>query len=328
MLSELIFASVERQLTDERRGISCSTLFPCPYRLYLVHTGKRWEDFSPRDLLNMEDGWDQEVQTVRRLERSGIKVLGRDPSERYLEVGRSRIPGNWDGCIILGGEEYVFEHKAMGEAHFWMLQNYGLDSFPGYKAQIQAYMIGKDKRKGILLAKYKDTNDYFDVIEELDEDFIMPIIEWADSIRLDGWRPSPKESKWCRHCGVNCFGVLLDFGRIREASASEMAKRWRRGKQLKAMGEMLIEEARTFFVGKRDEFGNNIVDGLIGDKDVLLVDGLKIIKVRQHRFDVSKEAVLREFGPEALLKVCKESEVVTYRIIDELKEEANESLEA
>lgn len=45
MLSEILFAGVktEREERPDRvPGLSCSGLYPCPYRLYLAHTGKVW----------------------------------------------------------------------------------------------------------------------------------------------------------------------------------------------------------------------------------------------------------------------------------------------
>ena len=106
----------------------------------------------------------------------------------------------------------------------------------------------------------------------------------------------------------------MDFSGLGSASSPEMVEKWKKGKQFKSVGEMLIEEARAFFVGKTDNLGNVLVEGLIGDKDFLAIDDLEITKIVQHRFNIDRGKVLKEFGPEGLMKVGEEKDVVQYRI--------------
>lgn len=318
MLSEILKASVptKREAKPDRvPGITCSQLFPCPYRLYKTHIGEVWEEeLTPQQILNMEDGWDQEAQSIRRLkEKAGIVIRDR---QAYVSVGKSRIPGHIDGTVTLDDKKRLWEHKAWDESPFDWFVSKGIEHRPGEKAQVNAYMLGRGLNECIFFLKKKNNNDYYDSIIPLDMDFILPIIEWADRIRLEGWVPEPKLCQYCAYCYARCFGQIVDFSWIKEAKAPEMAKKWRDGYQLSSVGEMYMQEARTFFTGQVLEKGRQVKQfpGLIGDEDLLLVEGLKIRKIPQHRFDISKQAIIEEFGAEALIKVGVERDIVTYRI--------------
>jgi hypothetical protein len=315
MLSELLMTAVQakgrRPRPDRVPGLSCSSLFPCPYALYKVHTGSTWEEeLTPQQLLNLEDGWFQEEQSIQILkEYTGIEVKDR---QAHITVGRSNISGHIDGTVYQD-KKRLWEHKAWGSSRFDWFISKGIDAFPGEKAQVNAYMLGMGLDECVFFVKRKETNDYCSPIIPLDKDYILPIINWADKIRLDGWIPEPQLTSMCAHCGLNCFGEVVDFSWIKEAKAPEMAEKWKQGKKFMDVGGMLMEEARTFFVGSRD--GN--IKGIIGDESLLLIDGLKIMKIISHRFDIKKELVLKEFGPEGLVKVGEEKEVTSYRITEE-----------
>jgi len=318
MLAELLKTAVEARgrvpQPDRQPGLSCSALFPCPYKMYLVHIGKTWEEpLTAQQLLNLEDGWDQEEQSVRRLkEKLGVTVKNR---QAVVSVGKSSIPGKIDGEVDLD-EKYLWEHKAWNTSRYsWFVAN-GINAYPGEKAQSNAYMLGRGLEKCIFWVKEKDDNDYTDILVKLEKEFILPIIEWADKIRLDGWVPQPELCKVCSQCGVKCFGEVIDFSWIETASAPEMAEKWRTGDKYTKIGEMLIDEARLYFLGEVKEKERRVkkFEGLIGDKDTLLVEGLKCRKITPHRFTVSKADVLKVFGPEGLMKVGREDSTPYYKI--------------
>lgn len=318
MLSEILFAGVGKEREprfDRIPGISISAFFPCAYRMYRAHTGEIWnEEQTPQQLLNMSDGWTHEEQAVERYAKIGIKIESRTPQERRVVVGKSNIYGSFDGRVTLNGKRYLWEFKAMNSDRFWEFQRWGLKAFPGYRAQVQGYMVGSADNETIFQAKHKDSNDYYDILEPLDVPYISQIINWVDDIKLKNWIPEPKECEYCYHCGLGCFGTTLDLSWIKDAKASDMVDKWKKGKQFQDVGGMMMEEARSFFVGKKDKNGDVLVEGLIGDKEILLVEDLKILKITQHRFDISKEKIVKEFGPEALLKVGEYKEIPQYRI--------------
>jgi len=315
MLSEIIYASVKterEEKSDRVPGISGSSLYPCPYRMYLVHIGKYWnEGFTPQQILNLEDGWDQEEQAVRRLERAGVVVKDR---QNRVYMGESKIPGSFDGKVTLNGIDYIWEFKAMNSDRFQEFSSRSLKGFINYKSQIQGYLLGSGVSRSLFQAKHKDSNDYKDIVETLDLSFISPIIEWCDRIRLEGWVPKPKECIYCSNCGMDCFGKKIDFSWLETVDELEMAQKWIKGKQYQDVGGMLIDEARAYFIGVKDKFGNFIKRGLIGDRDLLTASGIEVKKITQHRLDVNKQKLVEEFGAEALLRVSDESNIVQYRI--------------
>ena len=146
MLSEIIYASagvVEKKREPHVPGLSMSSLYPCPYRLYRVHTGKMYQGrkFTPQQLLNMADGLTQETQSVERLAEAGIKIENR---QNRVTVGRSNVPGSYDGDFELNGIRYLWEHKAYDKdtAAVQFLQMWGMDKLPNQRAQTNGYMLG------------------------------------------------------------------------------------------------------------------------------------------------------------------------------------------
>jgi len=321
MLSELMFASVPKKQDkgDRVPGISCSGLFPCPYRLYKVHKSEVWgKEITAQQYYNMEDGVDQEKQTVKRLGEAGIIIKDREVSERKVVIGKSNIPGSFDGTVTLRGKNYLWEHKAMNYDNFTLLTRWGLKCFPGYKAQVHGYMLGAGLDSCWFMAKHKDSNNYHDIEEKLDKDFILPIIEWADRIRMDNWVPGPKFIPECSYCGIRCFGEVVDLSWIKMASVPDVVGKWRKGKQLQAVGGMLEEEARLVLTGEERKEGKwiRVTEGLVEDKDLLLVEGLEVKRISGHRFSISKQRIVEEFGMEGLMKVGEEMETSHYRVRD------------
>ena len=318
MLSEVLEAwapQIQKTRTPRVPGLSMSSLFPCPYRLYLVHTGEYTRQrgvWTPQQILNADDGWYQESQSIERLARAGVKIIDR---QKRVVVGKSKVPGTMDGAFVLDGVRRVWEHKAYGDNSeaLWTLLTRGFDSLPSQKAQISGYMLGDGSEEGCFFVKLKSSNTYVDRLVKLDRPFIEEILEWCDKIRLEGWKPEPTECKWCTSCGVGCFDEAMDFSWIQSADSSEMVEKWKKGKQFIGIGNMLQEEADSVFLGVKNKAGKVVVPGLIGDKDLLVLPGLEIKKTIVHRFDVDKQLVLQEFGPEGLIKVGREKDVVQYR---------------
>ena len=318
MLSELMFAgtSTRREPRPDRvPGLSGSQLYPCPYRMYKIHTGYLViEELTPQQVLNLDDGWQQEEQTVRRLkERAGIEIFDR---QLRVRIGLSGIPGQIDGKVKVLEKTYLWEHKAWSTTAFAEFVHYGIDNFPQQKAQVNAYAISEGLDSYIFHVKCKENNDYCDVAYTVDYKFAEEVIAWADRIRMEGWVPEPSLCRWCAKCNYGCFGTVVDFGAITEAKSEEMAEKWRQGKKLEDCGKMLIGDARDYFIGVKDEDGKVLRPGVIGDKDVLLIEGLKVLKVPQRRWNISRQSIIKEFGYEGLLKVATEEVKDTYRISD------------
>jgi len=314
ILSEAIFASVGKkrvQKSSRQPGLSCSQLFPCPYRLLLAHQGRLYdEDIRPQDLLNMDDGWIQEEKTVNRLAKAGIVVSNRQDRVR---LGKSGVPGSIDGVVTLNDTPRLWEHKAWNTHSFYLFSNYGLKYFPNVKTQVNAYMLGMNLKEAFVTVVHKDSNNYEDILVQRDDDYIVQIIEWCDKIRLEKWKPVPEEIPECIRCNIKCFGEKVDFSWMTSVDASEMVKKWKEAKQLQHIGEMMEQDVRDYFVGKKDKYGQVIVEGVMGDKELLIADDLEIKRIVSHRFDIKKEKVLEVFGPDGLMKVGEEKDIIQYR---------------
>ncbi len=320
MLAEVLFASVDtkRNKAGRPQGLSVSQLYPCPYRLYLVQTDSLYkEEPTPQQSVNMGDGWYAESETVELMAKAGLKVYDR---QGRVKIGRSSIPGSYDGKIDFKGESYLWEHKAWNDEAFDSFVRNGLDNRPGEWCQVNGYMFGADLKKVDFWVKKKQTNDYHDKVFELDLEFLKQVLEWADEVRLGGWIPKPEECKWCSSCGVGCFpSPKLDFTQIGSFTNAEMVESWKKGYAMSKAGEYLMDTVRSYLVGKKDKYGTQLVEGIIKDEELFYLDGgesgkLEVKKIVAHRFDINKGKVLELFGPEGLMSVGEEKEIPQYRI--------------
>lgn len=308
MLSEIMMMGTTIKKDPGRLpGLSCSSLFPCPTYLYKAQKEQVWtEEPDPQQILNMEDGWDQEEQTVRRLKERKVEVICRDPKSRRVVIGKSNIPGSFDGVVILNKTKYLWEHKAMSIRNFELLRTFGLEAFPNYKAQVQGYMLGANLSSCIFMAKEKDSNNYFDLIEKFNPDFIFPIVDWADRIRLEEWVPIPEENKYCKDCKIGCFrtSIQIDFSSITPSMNEEMENQWRKGKALKQMGESLEATARDFFISS------------MGESRFLTTGTLEVVRQDSKRIEINKKKLLDLVGPDIIVQVMEEKPITSYRFKD------------
>ena len=260
----------------------------------------------------MDDGWYQEQQSVERLKKAGVEIIDR---QNRITIGKSKVPGSYDGAFLLNDRKYLWEHKAYDQQAeaVQFLQMWGMDRLPAQKAQTNGYMLGAGLEWCCFFVKVKNNNTYIDLPYRIDRPFIDEIVEWCDKIRLDGWKPEPQECKWCSTCGMGCFGSVTDFSWIQTATESEMVEKWVKGKQFVDIGKALQEEADSVLIGIRAKDGHFVQKGLIGDKDLLVLPGLEIQKLTSHRFDIDKSLVLEHFGPEGLMTVGVEKTVISYR---------------
>ncbi len=303
MLNQILHAAAPRKRNNEGRptGITVSQLFPCPYRLYLVHTGQFWnQDLTPQMYYNMDDGAWQEEQTTRRLEKAGISIINRQAS---VAIGKSEVPGHIDGEFIFSGETYLWEHKAYdaGSLHVADFQSGGLDSLPMQKAQVNGYLIGMGDKYADFFIKLKNNNTFLDEVVKRDDDFILPILEWCDKIRLEGWVPEPQPCAWCTKCGYGCFDVI-DFSKVSVSPDEEVANRWIEGDKLEKVGKLMKEEVRRFLLQE------------MGETEVMEVAGLlRVKRISFTKFVINQNKLLETFGPEGLMAVGEEQEQVQYR---------------
>ncbi len=316
MLSEILDAYAphyEKSREPHAPGISMSGLFPCPYWLWLVHTEQAYQrEWTSQQIWNLDDGHDQEDQSVRRLEAAGVHIQNR---QRTVYIGKSKVPGHYDGDFTLFGRNWLWEHKAYDSQSdaVQFLRMWGMDKLPSQRAQTNAYMLGGGLEWCNFFVKVKNNNTYIDEPYSIDRPFIDEIVEWCDRIRLDNWTPEKKPCEWCSMCRASCFGDIIDSTWVQTASETDAVDKWIQGKQFVNIGSMMQEEADVVLIGIRAKDGHFIQKGLIGDKDVLLLPGMVIKKTVSHRLNMDKSLILQHFGPEGLIKVGRNSISVSYR---------------
>jgi len=319
MLSEVVIAAAKNsQKRPQTSNLTVSTIFPCPYNIYRSFVG--WgnlPDLEGEEILNMENGWWQEEESIKNLKRAGIIIENR---QLEIEVGRSKRKGHIDGTVTLD-KVRLWEHKARSMDSAQRLREVRLDRSPDIKAQVNLYMkglreSGEEKFKAldeaIIYIKPKDTNTPFDFIVPYDCDFADMVVEWVDRVILEGWKPEPKECPFCPMCYMSemCTGeTFLDFKGLGNWSNDELVRRWRLGKQYSDFGKELVEGTRSIFKAKFEE--KELQAG-----DTLMVGPLRVKKYITHKRSFVQDKFVKKFGALALLDVTEEQEYPGYRIDD------------
>jgi len=315
MLSEVVIAAAKAAQRERRPGLTISGVFPCPYHIYKSYTG--WGELPPlegEEILNMENGWFQEEESVKALKRAGIVVENR---QLEVRVGKSERVGHIDGTISLNGKVMLWEHKARSMESASRLREKGLKAAPEMKSQVQLYMgglrgLGLDVEETDIYIKPKDNNIPFDFIERFDLEFFHMVAGWTDRVILEKWIPEPKDCVYCPSCYMQryCRGdILIDFSGMETLSDDELVKKWRLGKQYSDFGKELVEGARNIMKAKFEESG-------LEAGDSMLVGPLKVKKYTQHKNVFVQEKFVKKFGAIALLDVMEKQNIPVYRIDD------------
>jgi len=313
MLSEIVVLSAEGRARggkehETRNGISCSGVFPCPhyiYRAFKRTLPQREVDGSSQ--LNMENGWWQEEESIKLLGQSGIEVFHR---QERVEIGQSKVPGKIDGEVNFNKEVILWEHKAWDTRKTNLFKQKGLSAFPWEKSQVNLYMHGRKLEKCDFYVKGKEHNEPYDHVVPYEKDFALSLIGWLDEVILGGWEPQPMECEYCSHCGLSfeCWGAeIIDLAGLRQMSDEELSKKFKLGKQYKDFSDWILEEVRAEMVMRFDKQG-------LGVGDTLLIDDVKVQKMKREVWRLDKRLLVEKLGPTALIEVGQEKEEFSYRI--------------
>ena len=305
--------------STSRRGdsaISVTQISPCPYSTYLEFSGldpNTTKEPDPEAKLRMKDGHWQERQIVEDLIFAGFEVKFVLDDQLRVDVGESRIPGHPDGLIVVYNQDDMLEIKAMDVWRWSRCKYYGIArAEPLIKCQVQSYMHSHQLRDmGINLTriytKHKDSCLPWDYEEPYDPGYITPIINMADKV-MAGYVPQKEVSSLCSMCFHRSFcweTPILDFrGRDTEFDLGAEVQRWRKGKDMVARGELMINDARKVFIDR------------LGDLDSLMVQDLKVLRVKQNRTSIPVNAYMEMHGKEHLPQVLKETKFDQIKISD------------
>ena len=315
MLSEIVIAAAAAGQGKPRTGLSISGIFPCPWHIYKSWTG--WGDLPPiegEQILNMENGWYQEEESIKDLARAGLRIENR---QLEVTVGKSKRKGHIDGTVKVQDKIHLWEHKAKSSQSFHMLKELGLSKAPDIKCQVNLYMKGLRELdfkvdQAVIYLKHRETNIPYDFLVPYESDFVDMVIEWVDKIVLGSWVPPQEECLFCPTCYMQkqCFGVdFLDLSGIRSLEDSELVQKWRLGKMYQDFGKELVDSTREIF---KDKFEASE----LGAGEILMVGPLRVKKYIQHRQEFNKSSFIEKFGAVALLDVMESKDVPGYRIDD------------
>jgi len=323
LLTELVMESQRRipnRPTSRRGGspISVTQISPCPFGTYLnVHGMDPFtkEEPEPKDKLRMKDGHWQERQIVEDLMFAGFELKYTLDDQLSVEVGEAQVPGHPDGIIVLSAHEEMLEIKAMDVWRWSQCKSYGIArAEPHIRCQIQSYMHSSDFRernieKTRIYTKHKDTCLPWDYEEPYDPRYIEPIIDIVDRIILDGFVPKKVGWELCGKCGHRFFcweaDEVLDLRGIdTEFGMQEIVDTWRKGKAYVDAGSTMVDEARAVLIPR------------LGELDVLMVEDLKVQRIKQHRTSITSQSYLGVHGDSQLGDVLTDSQYDQIKVTD------------
>lgn len=317
MLSQAVMAAYTQKTKDgiHTGQLTVTGVSPCPYATYLNYKHLDDEDFDSLSRLRMKNGRWQELEVLEDLRKAGFVVEHTGSNQLTVHIGKAPTTGRPDGLITVDGKKDMLEVKAMSLAMFTNLRQKGLDSFPGYKCQVQLYLASEELKGRVdgcwLYAKHKDSCRPYDFFLERDETYTKPIIEAVDEIVLGGVEVSrPAEimpiCSYCRHKKFCWKTELYDTSGIKTMTKDEVVQMWLEGQFHLDMGKQLNEDSRA------------LLREYLGVDDVLYVEGretlLEVKKIISHRTSFNEAEFVKKYGAIALAELTEEAPVTQMRV--------------
>lgn len=316
MLSQAVLAAYTQKAKDgiHTGQLTVTGVSPCSYATYLNYHHLDDEDFDPLSRLRMKNGKWQELEVLEDLRKAGFILQYTGSNQLTVHVGKVPTTGRPDGIISVGGKEDMLEVKAMSLAMFTDLRQKGVDSFPGYKCQVQLYLASVELRDRVdgcwFYAKHKDSCRPYDLFVERDESYSKPIIEAVEEIvlgKIEVKKPSdcPVQG-FCRHRGFCKEADTLDMSGIKLLTKDEVVHMWLEGQFHLDLGKQLNEEARV------------LLKEYLGSDDVLFIEGreamLEVKKILSHRSKFNESKFVEKYSAIALSEVMDEFPVPQMRV--------------
>lgn len=305
MLAEAVIAGADKLKRKPSGRISPSMVSPCPMKTY-----KNWkrvrEPAEGIELLRMNDGHYQEQEMIDDLIRAGFEI-----TDRQVTVHIGPMVGHIDGKVLVDNKRHLIDCKAMSLHRYTAFKQRGFEAEPGIKVQMQLYLASDELRKegidtGFVYAKHKDTCRPYDLFFGWDPGFTHKIEGQIYSL-LKGAIPTPERCSLCPACRdrLECWGAeVVDFSGVHTASLPKLVEQWKLGTNYRRYGKELVDEARIAFEEE------------LGDKPVVFIDDLKVLRVIQARGGISKSKFVEEYGTAALAKVWEEIKVPQMKITE------------
>ncbi len=303
MLAEAVIAGAMKLRREPSGHISPYMISVCPMKTY-----KSWKRTASGseglDYLRMNDGHYQEDQMVDDLKRAGFEI-----KDRQLRVHIGQMTGRIDGLILVDKVWSLIDCKAMSLNRYTNFKHRGFEVESAIKVQMQLYLASDELRKegidsGFVYAKHKDTCRPYDLYFEWEPGFSEMILGQVDDL-LSGTVPVPTRIPLCSSCRdrLECWGAeVVDFSGVHTASLPELVEQWKKGTNYRRFGKELVDEAREMFEKE------------LGDKPVIFIDDLKVLRVVQTRIGFSEEKFVEKYGAAALTGVWETKKVPQMRV--------------
>ena len=316
MLSQVVVAAYEKPISNGYHigQLTVTGVSPCSYATYLNYHHLDDQEFDAEARMRMKNGKWQEQEVLEDLLNAGFRLKYTGSNQMMVHVGRSRVAGRPDGLIEVSSIVDLLEIKAMNLSMHTTLKEKGIDAFPGYKCQVQLYLVSEELRDKVsgcwFYTKHKDSCVPFDFFIERDKAYSKPIIEAVDEIILGKVEVSPPTTcpipSYCRHQGFCKRQELLDLSKVSSLTKPEVIRMWLEGQFHLTVGKQLNEESRV------------LLQEYLGDLDALFVEDqttlLEVKKIIQHRWDFNKTKFVDLYGAAALVGVMEENIVTQMRV--------------
>lgn len=208
--------------SEPQRGYLGASIIGHPCERYLWYNFRQCcsEDVSGRTYRLWETGDLEEVRLSKDLQAIGCAVFDTDGEGEQFEVSAlgGHFSGHLDGCArgIPGAKKtwHVMEYKTHKDKSFRHLLKYGVEkSKPQHYAQMQSYMHLTGMKRGLYLARNKDTDEIYAERVKYHKAFCDDLMAKAERI-ITASEPPPRLNEkrdyyLCSWCDANdiCFGT-------------------------------------------------------------------------------------------------------------------------
>lgn len=190
---------------------------------YHFYNLTRWQERPSHDVglqMIFEDGDLHEKSVIRDLMDAGLQVVEQQVTLNY---DTPKITGRIDAVVIWKGESVPLEIKSINPWDFASInsendiRNHKKHTIRKYYAQMQLYLLNKNKERGLFLFKCKQPTDYKQIEVNLDYEFAESLLKKAEAIYAAISKKNPPEfcgtREICQQCPyLHICNPPMDFG--------------------------------------------------------------------------------------------------------------------
>lgn len=216
---------------------------------YHFYNLTRWQDRPSHDVglqMIFEDGDLHEKSVIRDLMDAGLQVVEQQVTLNY---DNPKITGRIDAAVISGGEAIPLEIKSINPWDFASInseddiRNHKKHTIRKYYAQMQLYLLNKNREHGLFLFKCKQPTNYKQMEVMLDYEFAESLLKKAEAIYKAIADKTPPQfcgkREICQDCPyLHICNPPLDFGEgVQVVEDSDIQDALNRREELKSAAQ-------------------------------------------------------------------------------------------